>query len=91
MIYILKSECGGQLIFIKTWGVDNAKIDMYVYGEADFSSNLAMQEPLKKLYQYENQPDMKKKLKNILVTLKQKWIDVNNVLLIMMKKIQIIC
>lgn len=27
--------------------------DMYVYGEADFESNNAMQEPLKKLYEYE--------------------------------------
>lgn len=45
------------------WGVDNTKIDMYVYGEADFSSNLAMQEPLEKLYQYENQPDIREKIK----------------------------
>lgn len=27
--------------------------DMYVYGEADFETNNAMQEPLKKLYEYE--------------------------------------
>lgn len=27
--------------------------DMYVYGEADFEANQAMQEPLKKLYEYE--------------------------------------
>lgn len=27
--------------------------DMYVYGEADFEANNAMQEPLKKLYEYE--------------------------------------
>lgn len=31
--------------------------EMYMYGEADFESNNAMQEPLKKLYEYENQYD----------------------------------
>lgn len=36
---------------------------MFVYAEADFDSNQKMQEPLQKLYQYENQPDMKEKIK----------------------------
>ena len=31
--------------------------EMYMYGEADFESNNAMQEPLEKLYEYENQYD----------------------------------
>ena len=31
--------------------------EMYMYDEADFESNNAMQEPLKKLYEYENQYD----------------------------------
>lgn len=30
-------------------------VSSYVYGEADVESNLKMQEPLEKLYEYENQ------------------------------------
>ena len=33
------------------------KQGMYCYGEANFEVNQAMQEPLEKLYKYENQPD----------------------------------
>ena len=36
---------------------------MYCYGEANFEANQAMQEPLEKLYNYENQPDMREKIK----------------------------
>lgn len=36
---------------------------LFVYAEADFDSNQKMQEPLQKLYQYENQPDMREKIK----------------------------
>lgn len=36
---------------------------LFVYAEADFESNQKMQEPLQKLYQYENQPDMREKIK----------------------------
>lgn len=36
---------------------------LYMYGEASVEANLAMQEPLQKLYQYENQPDMREKIK----------------------------
>lgn len=36
---------------------------MFVYADADFDSNQKMQEPLQKLYQYENQPDMREKIK----------------------------
>lgn len=36
---------------------------MYYYGEANFEANQAMQEPLEKLYNYENQPDMREKVK----------------------------
>lgn len=36
---------------------------MYCYGEANFEANQAMQEPLEKLYKYENQPDMREKVK----------------------------
>lgn len=37
------------------WNMPNQKIkeQLYVYGEADVTANLAMQEPLKKLYQYQ--------------------------------------
>ena len=36
---------------------------MYCYGEASFEANKEMQEPLEKLYQYENQPDMREKIR----------------------------
>lgn len=39
------------------------KEGMYCYGEANFEANQAMQEPLEKLYKYENQPDMREKVK----------------------------
>lgn len=39
--------------------------DMYVYGEADFESNNAMQEPLKKLYEYEELESKKQNEKAI--------------------------
>ena len=39
------------------------KQGLYYYGEASFEANQAMQEPLEKLYKYENQPDMREKVK----------------------------
>ena len=39
------------------------KQGLYCYGEASFEANQAMQEPLEKLYKYENQPDMREKIK----------------------------
>ena len=39
------------------------KQGLYCYGEANFEANQAMQEPLEKLYHYENQPDMREKVK----------------------------
>ena len=36
---------------------------MYCYGEANFEANQAMQEPLEKLYKYENQPGMREKVR----------------------------
>lgn len=44
------------------WNLDGSNTEMYMYGEADFEVNKAMQEPLKKLYQYENQPNMREKV-----------------------------
>lgn len=46
------------------WELPNSpKIEMYIYGEASVEANQAMQEPLGKLYQYENQPDMREKIR----------------------------
>ena len=39
------------------------KQGLYCYGEASFEANQAMQEPLEKLYKYENQPDMREKVR----------------------------
>lgn len=39
------------------------KIEIYMYGEASVEANQEIQEPLEKLYQYENQPDMREKIK----------------------------
>ena len=39
------------------------KQGLYCYGEASFEENQAMQEPLEKLYKYENQPDMREKIR----------------------------
>lgn len=36
--------------------------EMYIYGNANLEENLAMQEPLEKLYQYENQPNIREKV-----------------------------
>lgn len=42
---------------------------MFVYAEADLDSNQKMQEPLQKLYQYENQPDMREKIREYITEL----------------------
>ena len=39
------------------------KQGLYCYGEASFETNQAMQEPLEKLYNYENQSDIREKVK----------------------------
>ena len=39
------------------------KQGLYCYGEASFEANQVMQEPLEKLYKYENQPDMREKVR----------------------------
>ena len=40
-----------------------SKQGLYCYGEASFEANQAMQDPLEKLYNYENQPDMRENVK----------------------------
>lgn len=52
-----------KLIQKVKWNLDGSNTEMYMYGEADFEANKAMQEPLEKLYKYENQPDMRDKIK----------------------------
>ena len=39
------------------------KQGLYCYGESSFEANQVMQEPLEKLYKYENQPDMREKVR----------------------------
>lgn len=45
------------------------KIETYMYGEASVEANQEMQEPLEKLYKYENQPDIRKKVKEYICEL----------------------
>ena len=52
-----------KLIQKVKWNLGGSQTEMYMYGEADFEANKAMQEPLEKLYQYENQPDMRDKVR----------------------------
>ena len=59
-----------KLIHKVKWNLDGSNTEMYVYGEADFEANKAMQEPLEKLYQYENQPDMREKFVEYIGVLK---------------------
>lgn len=51
--------------------LDKSDIEMYMYGEADFEANKAMQEPLEKLYQYENKPDMREKVREYISELER--------------------
>lgn len=50
------------------------KQGLYCYGEASFEANQAMQEPLEKLYKYENQPDMREKVKEYISELDEEII-----------------
>ena len=52
-----------KLIQKVKWNLDGSQTEMYMYSEADFEANKAMQEPLEKLYQYENLPDMRDKVR----------------------------
>lgn len=52
-----------KLVEKVNWNMPNQKpCQMCMYGEASFEANQQMQEPLEKLYQYENQPDMREKV-----------------------------
>lgn len=52
-----------KLIQKVEWNLDGSQTEIYMYGEANFEANKAMQEPLEKLYQYENLPDMRDKVR----------------------------
>lgn len=39
-------------------------MEMYMYGDASVEANKEMQEPLEKLYKYENQPDMREPIRD---------------------------
>lgn len=60
-----------KLIQKVKWNLDKSDIEMYMYGEADFEANKAMQEPLEKLYQYENKPDMREKVREYISELER--------------------
>lgn len=49
------------------------KQGLYCYDEASFEANQAMQEPLEKLYKYENQPDMRGKVKEYIGELDEEY------------------
>lgn len=54
------------------WNLDGSNTEMYMYGEADFEANKVMQEPLEKLYQYENRHDMRENIKEYISKLEVK-------------------
>ena len=39
-------------------------MEMYMYGDASVEANKELQEPLEKLYKYENQPDMRESIRD---------------------------
>lgn len=45
------------------------KTEMFMYGNASVEANQEMQEPLERLYQYENQTDIKEHIRDILENL----------------------
>lgn len=45
------------------------KTEMFMYGNASVAANQEMQEPLERLYQYENQTDIKEQIRGILENL----------------------
>lgn len=53
-----------KLVQKVNWDLPNSSSQqLYMYGEASVEANQVMQEPLEKLYQYENQPDMREKIR----------------------------
>ena len=59
-----------KLVEKVNWNMPNQKpCQMYMYGEASFEANQQMQELLEKLYHYENQPDIRDKIKEYIIEL----------------------
>lgn len=56
------------------------KQGLYCYGEASFEANKEMQEPLEKLYNYENQTDMREKVREYISELDVEIDKLNKVL-----------
>ena len=53
-----------KLVQKVNWNLPNLPSqELYVYGQASIEANQEMQEPLEKLYRYENQPDMREKIR----------------------------
>lgn len=53
-----------KLVQKVNWNLPNSKPQqLYMYGEASIEANQAMQEPLEKLYHYENQLDIRIKIR----------------------------
>ena len=68
-------EHGKKLVqYIKMDILGFPKQGLYCYGEASFEANQVMQEPLEKLYKYENQPDMREKMKEYISELDEEII-----------------
>ena len=60
-----------KLVEKVNWNLPNSPSQqLYMYGEASVEANLVMQEPLERLYQYENQPDMREKVVEYIGVLK---------------------
>lgn len=52
-----------KLIQKVKWNLNGSNTEMYMYGEASVEANKEMQGPLEKLYQYENQPNMRENIR----------------------------
>lgn len=77
-----------KLIQKVKWNLDESQTEMYMYGEADFEANKAMQEPLEKLYQYENQPDMREKIREYIGELETEIKRCENELLLLCNSVE---
>ena len=59
-----------KLVEKVNWNMPNQKpYQMYMYGEASVEANQEMQEPLEKLYEYENKLDVADQIRDILENL----------------------
>lgn len=67
-----------KLVEKVNWNMPNQKpYQMYMYGEASFEANQQMQEPLEKLYKYENGLDVRETLTKFLHKIDTKIRDIN--------------